>query len=381
MKLLHINCNYLGTPLHQIMAEHLTNLNIENHIFVPTYDKTQTVIKPNSNVTVSECFAKWDRLVFDHKQTKILKSIDSQFHIKTFDCIHAYTLFTDGNCAMRLSETYHVPYVVAIRNTDVNYFLKYMVHLRRRGIKIMRNAAAIFFLSDSYKNQIFNKYVPKKYQIELLKKSYVIPNGIDDFWLNHLVKNMDLPHTCRLMNKELNLIYAGRIDRNKNIITTQKAIKILEKEGYKISFTVIGKIENKKVFNRIISDKNTNYLESLPKEELIDIYRKNDIFVMPSFTESFGLVYAEAMSQGLPVIYTAGQGFDGQFEEGTVGYHIDPKNIYDIVRAIKKILINYDVFCENCKIKVLKFSWKSIAETYCEIYNSILLGRFTNEQN
>ncbi len=63
MKLLHINCNYLGTPLHQIMAEHLTNLNIENHIFVPTDDKTQTVIKPNSNVTVSECFAKWDRLV------------------------------------------------------------------------------------------------------------------------------------------------------------------------------------------------------------------------------------------------------------------------------------------------------------------------------
>ena len=38
------------------------------------------------------------------------------------------------------------------------------------------------------------------------------------------------------------------------------------------------------------------------------IYRENDIYVMPSIIETFGLVYAEAMSQGLPVIYTRGQG-------------------------------------------------------------------------
>jgi len=44
---------------------------------------------------------------------------------------------------------------------------------------------------------------------------------------------------------------------------------------------------------------------------------------MPSITETFGLVYAEALSQGLPVLYTRGQGFDRQFEEGEVGYAVD----------------------------------------------------------
>ena len=43
---------------------------------------------------------------------------------------------------------------------------------------------------------------------------------------------------------------------------------------------------------------------------------------MPSRYETFGLVYGEAMSQGLPIIYSKGQGVDGYFKEGTVGYGV-----------------------------------------------------------
>ncbi|MBF1138813.1 MAG: glycosyltransferase, partial [[Eubacterium] sulci] len=37
--------------------------------------------------------------------------------------------------------------------------------------------------------------------------------------------------------------------------------------------------------------------------ELIEEYRKADIFALLSKTESFGIVYAEAISQGLPILY------------------------------------------------------------------------------
>src|SRR5690606_19135661 len=40
------------------------------------------------------------------------------------------------------------------------------------------------------------------------------------------------------------------------------------------------------------------------KEELIRIYRDCHLFVMPSRNETFGLVYVEAMLQGLPILYT-----------------------------------------------------------------------------
>ena len=123
MRILHINCNYLGTTLHQCMIEHLDAFGVESQVYVPTYYASQAVIKPNSNVCVSECFNKWDRVYFDYKQKKIIKDIEEKIDISSFDVIHAYTLFTDGNCAMQLSKKYGIPYVVAIRNTDVNTFL------------------------------------------------------------------------------------------------------------------------------------------------------------------------------------------------------------------------------------------------------------------
>ena len=43
--------------------------------------------------------------------------------------------------------------------------------------------------------------------------------------------------------------------------------------------------------------------ETNDKNKLLEHYRSCDIFIMPSKTETFGLVYVEAMSQGLPCLY------------------------------------------------------------------------------
>lgn len=366
MKILHINCNYIGTTLHQLMVEKLDKMGLDNSVFVPTYDKNVAVIKPNSNVCVSECFKKWDRLIFDYKQRKIQKSIESHYDIGLFECIHAYTLFTDGNCARNLSKKYNIPYVVAVRNTDVNDFFRLMPHLRRRGVKIMRDASAVFFLSDAYRRQVFDRYIPKKYHDEILKKTQIIPNGIDDFWLSNKPCEKEIP------GKDIKLIYAGRIDKNKNIPTTQKAVDLLCQKGYNATLTVVGKVIDEGEFSRIKEHNNTNYINAMPKEKLIEQYRCHDIFVMPSFTESFGLVYAEAMSQGLPVIYSENQGFDRQFPEGEVGYRVISSSPDDIVSSVKKILSDYENISKNCVVNAGRFKWDTIAERYADIYKNIL---------
>jgi glycosyltransferase involved in cell wall biosynthesis len=78
------------------------------------------------------------------------------------------------------------------------------------------------------------------------------------------------------------------------------------------------------------------------------------------------------MSQGLPVIYTKGQGFDGQFEEGTVGYHVDAKDPHDIAEKIKMAIDNYEQLSSNCLSSVGKFDWKRIAEQYESVYKDVL---------
>ena len=93
---------------------------------------------------------------------------------------------------------------------------------------------------------------------------------------------------------------------------------------------------------------------------------------MPSFTETFGLVYVEALSQGLPVIYTKGQGFDGQFPEGTVGYHVTPTESKDVAEKILKIAENYMKISSNCNNGIKKYQWKMISEEYLRIYRGII---------
>lgn len=365
MRILHINCNYIGTTLHQLMVENLDRLGYDNSVFVPTYNKRKSVIKPNDNVLVCECFKKWDRLFFDYKQNKILRASEHNYDVKSYDLIHAYTLFTDGNCARKLSKKYGIPYVVAVRNTDVNDFFRLMPHLRKRGVKTMLDAKAVFFLSEAYRRQVFEKYIPERYHDILREKSYIIPNGIDDFWFENS------PKQDNKADNAIKLIYAGRIDKNKNIPTIQRAAALLREKGMKVSLTVVGKVADEKIYDTIKKDEYTKCLPPQPKESLIDLYRKHNIFVMPSFTESFGLVYAEAMSQGLPVIYSKGQGFDNQFPEGTVGYHVSAYDVQSVADGIEKVIINFSDIIPNTISSARHFVWKEIAEKYDMVYKNI----------
>lgn len=366
MKVLHINCNYIGTTLHQKMIEHLDEVGIINDVFVPTYNKNLAVIKTNSNVVISECFKKWDRLFFYNKSRKIFSRLTCEFKVGSYDLVHAYTLFTDGNVALNVKKKMGIPYVVAVRNTDVNYFLKCMPHLRHRGVEILRNASAVFFLSEAYKRQVFDKYIPYKEKNTIEKKTFVIPNGIDEFWINNTVE-----HKEKRNRRQTKLIYAGRIDANKNIETTQAAVKELNENNINALFTVVGKIDNEKIYKRIKKDDFTMIFNPVTKEKLIDLYRDNDIFIMPSFYETFGLVYAEAMSQGLPVIYTKGQGFDGQFDDGVVGYSVDPHNPSDIAEKIRYIMEDYSEISRRCSTLSKRFSWSIIVGEYRKIYESV----------
>lgn len=374
MQILHINCNYCISTLHQKMIIALQKAGVNNNVFVPVSNlgKNNWEIEPIREAHVVKCFKKKDRLFFDYKQNKIYNAIKKEFVVKDFDCIHAHTLFTDGNCAMRLYKEFGIPYIVAVRNTDVNVFLKWMIHLRKRGLEILKNATAVVFLSEAYKQQVISLYVPEKYRNAIAEKAIVIPNGIDDFWINNAVTEICKAKEERCANRKPRVIYVGSIEKNKNLELTAKAINELNMNGWDIRYTAIGPVNNKRILNNLNSYSFFKHMDKKPKEDLICEYRNNDIFIMPSHTETFGLVYAEAMSQGLPVIYTKNQGFDGQFEDGIVGYSVIDTSAEDLVKVIRKTSDNYGIIANNAFSLVNKFSWGKICNDYCKIYEIIV---------
>ena len=280
-------------------------------------------------------FNSFDRCFFLTKERKILRSFKSRYAGKSFNLIHAHTLFSEGYIAYKLHQETGIPYMVAVRNTDLNFFFKYR----------------------------------KRYCEDLNKKDIVIPNGIDDIFL----QNMAEPKS-RETGDRLNIITVGVVDRNKNQLYVCKQLEKFKQRNpeIKLSYKNFGKIKDKKYASLIEMHDFVELCPAKPHEELIDEYRKADVFVMLSKTESFGIVYGEAISQALPILYTKGEGFDNQFEDGFVGYAVDLSKKDDFVQRLECILNDYEGFSGRAIRGADKFNWDKIARQYSDIYAEII---------
>ena len=329
-------------------------------------DKYKSIM--DDKVIHEECFKRHDRFIFPVKQRKIESRLLDRIDVRTFDIIHSHTFFNGGWAARNISKKTGVPFVVSVRNTDMNAFLRIPVFLPVAR-KIAKDAAGIVFLSESYKKKFldrcFGNSSEEKRRIE--KKCTVIANGLESFWLENKGE------AKKLNDDKLKLICVGKIDRNKNVTMVLKTVEELKRRGIDTSLTVIGQVLDSEVLRELDDSSDVERVDFLPKEKLIGYYRANDIFVMPSLTESFGRVYAEAMTQGLPVIYTRGQGFDGRFPEGRVGYSVNPKDSDEIADAVIRIMDNYHTVSSNCINESDVFDWDMIAAQIERFYKECLI--------
>lgn len=375
MKVLQVCSFYAVNNLYKSLFKELKEIGFQNDIYIPCRPKNiPKVIKENefySGVYKNgdNIYEKFINIIsqyeFYKKHNYIYMDLKKRLDLDEYNLIHAHSLFENGYLAYKAKKEYGIEYVVAVRNTDVNGYFKNAKHLRKIGIEIMRNAKKIVFISPSYRDFVINTFVKAAYKEEIMKKSMVIPNGIDDFWVYNILKNE------KKLNKEgeVHLIQASRIDKNKNIDTSIEIVKKLRENSVNSFINIVGNGSEKE--NLVKKYGNLNYvtfIDKANKEQLKEYYDKSDILIMPSKHETFGLVYPEAMTRGMPVIYTKNQGFDKYFADGEVGYPINYNSVEEGVKAILKILDNYCDISKRCIENSKLFSWDRIAKVYKEIY-------------
>lgn len=83
-----------------------------------------------------------------------------------------------------------------------------------------------------------------------------------------------------------------------------------------------------------LDDHVVRFLGYVPDAELPDLYRLADLFVMPSSTEGFGIVYLEAAACGLRVVGGAGDGSADAIQDSRVGATVDPDDPDALLTAI-----------------------------------------------
>lgn len=294
-------------------------------------------------VVHTECWNKYDRLFFFPRQWKIEKKLESLCDLKHYDLIHAHLMLSSGYTARKMKKKYGVPYVVSVRTTDLYGFIR-IPYFRRMAVKILKDANAVLFLSQPHKEELYNKYLSADEQKMVEEKSAIIGNALENFWMENVWEK----RTNDVDKNQLKILSVAKIRAIKNLPVAAKAVGELRKRGINATLTVVGEVQEQAEYEKI---KQFEYVEVLPfmtKEELIDVYRTHDIFLLPSVDETFGRVYPEAMTQGMPVIYTKGQGFDKTFPEGTVGYAVAPDNPEEIADRVEDIMADYQKMSASC---------------------------------
>ena len=364
MKILHL-CPSFNNIIYAKLCDELINEGLSLTAFSFLSRQSNLIPVHRDYCTYQRPFNDIDRLFFFLKEKKIMTMLIHSCNCEGFDIVHAHTLFVSGYIAYKLKKRYGIPYIVAVRNSDITIFYKYRFYLRSLGGKILKEAESIVFLSPHAKNQLFSKYLKKTEVNELEKKTVIIPNGIDDYWHEH----------TRTQSKKFsgyNFIFWGDIDRNKNVVNSCKSLDKIVKQGQKVHFYVIGPCKDSSVLDIVKSYDFVEYLGKSDKETICRYADSSSIYIMPSFSETFGLSYIEAMSQGLPIIYSKGQGPDGYFDKNSVGCAVDPNNIQSICQGIEVIVGNYTQMSKNAINESYNFSWKSVAKTYKQLYKGIM---------
>ncbi|MBP9868584.1 MAG: glycosyltransferase family 4 protein [Alphaproteobacteria bacterium] len=81
-----------------------------------------------------------------------------------------------------------------------------------------------------------------------------------------------------------------------------------------------------------------NLLGPIPNQTLPLLIKNYAAFAMPTLRETYGLVFAEALFSGVPVLYSKGRSIDGYFNPQDIGYACDPDSVADIAAGLRHLL-------------------------------------------
>lgn len=144
------------------------------------------------------------------------------------------------------------------------------------------------------------------------------------------------------------ILYVGKLVSWKGIHNLVYAAKILKDRGTKnFIVAVAGRGAQKENMERLIKEtktqENFRFLNFVSYDEMPDVYRMADVFVLPSYPtmtwqEQFGMVLVEAMASGKPVIST----MSGSIPEviGNAGILIPPGDYMSLADSILELIGN-----------------------------------------
>jgi len=191
--------------------------------------------------------------------------------------------------------------------------------------------------------------------------------------------NSDTYHEKNIVREKYRVIFVG-------LLNLRKGIQYLLQAWNKLSITIpedqielllVGNLQQdlKLVLQNIPIKKNVIFYGSTSRENLRELYRSSNLFVLPSIEDGFGMVMGEAMASGLPVICTTNTGGPDIIIDQEHGFIIPARNSNALAEKIEWCYNNQET-CKlmgvNAQEQIKKFTWDRYGENVHQIYKSIL---------
>lgn len=278
----------------------------------------QSIRKIKPFTFIKESYNALAVLFLKRKKTiHAIKECDSDIIISTRDIFNNWL----GNYAKR--KTYKIGWEHNHHHEDPIYIKKL--------VKSCEKIDKLVLVSDSLRS--FYKKEMKKADIKC--KCIYIPNMID--------KMPNKPSTL----KQKNLISIGRLSPEKGFCDLIEVFKKVHEKEPTWKLDIIGDgAERNKIVDSIYANELTDYVKVhgyLKREEIDKLLNKSSIYVMTSYTESFGIVLIEAMSHGIPCLaYTSAEGANDLIINDKNGYLIEDRNLKTMVDKIITLINDYD---------------------------------------
>jgi teichuronic acid biosynthesis glycosyltransferase TuaC len=303
-------------------------------------------------------FHAWEGRLYEAAAAGEVARLRREF---AFDLIHAHFTYPDGWVGARLAARYRVPLVITEHAPWVPWMNDYPA-VRRRAMQAAAQCACHIAVSRSVRDEIAS-FTGDSARLK------VIPCGVDT--------SVFVPvETGRTPDQ---ILFAGAVRHVKGVDVLLRALRLLRDRGRELGLVLVGEALFES-YRRCLEDLRrlaaelglagcVEFVGGKPAAELAGYMQRSALLVLPSRQESLGMVLAEALACGTPVVATRCGGPLDIVHEG-VGVLVEPESPQALAEGIERVLDQRERYASAALSEYAagKFSWQRVAAEVAAVY-------------
>lgn len=266
------------------------------------------------------------RWIMPSFSTKFLNEIKKD----NSDVVHLLGVFDFYAAALSVSDkrivfSPHGTFMKEAYNMKKLKQVKKNIYMKIVGKKILDKSSKIHLITEEERNHFLSFYP------EFQNKTVVIPNGLNLSGYEIKIKKTSFSDKYTMLKEKKIVLYLSRLNWTKGIDILIKGFSMAHKERKDIMLVMAGKDDGdgyEKKVRKWVEEEGIKEVVLFTgmltgKDKLMALYGSN-IFILPSYSENFGMAIIEAMACGLPVVVSNKVGIVREIKQWQSGIIIEP---------------------------------------------------------